>query len=54
MIPLRPRADLLTSEEHIIGVGVEAIGRVRHGIEGPDSTRVLVQDEEVGVILLLD
>ena len=51
---LRPRADLLSSDEHVVRVGVSSIFGIGHGVEGPDGGGVLVDYEEVRAIIFLD
>ena len=35
MYALRPRDDFFPSDEHVKGVAVAGVLRVRHGVEGP-------------------
>ena len=54
MHALGPGADLLAAEEEVVGVGPRLVGRVQHGVEGPDGRGVPVDDEEVHAVLFFD
>lgn len=65
MDPLGTAHDLLAAHKEVVAVAVAAVGvfgagveggrvRRRHGVEGPDGERVLVQDVEVCVVFLED
>ena len=51
---LRRRADLLSSDEHVVRVGVSSIFGVGHGVEGPDGGGVVVEHEEDRAVLFLE
>lgn len=47
MHALRAGDDLLATNENVVGVGVPLVILAGHGVEGPHSQRVAVQDVEV-------
>ena len=49
--PLGSRANLLAADENVVRVGEVRIFRIRHGVEGTNSHRILVQHEKVRSVL---
>mmetsp|Transcript_57387 Transcript_57387/g.121771 ORF Transcript_57387/g.121771 Transcript_57387/m.121771 type:complete len:367 (-) Transcript_57387:698-1798(-) len=49
---LSSRANLLSPNEHVVGVGKSIVHRIWHGVERPNGRWVLVQHEKIRAVLL--
>jgi hypothetical protein len=54
MHTLSPTDYLLAPHEHVVRIRLFGVVRVGHGIEGPHSQRVLVQNVKIGIVFGLD